>query len=371
MSLIESVHNLYLKSPAEKARLKTVQALQAKKDRNPNHTLGTADTSTLRKNQLILRSATRRQVLAWSASAAALAIFGAEAAGVGIPINLGKSGNSIDYSAFDGWDKDKGMSFQKGKIDKMGLIFEQETEMPGYPEVGELMRTIAQGFADLKDYTETEVTSFDVGLIDLPDALTQFAEARKYDQVDADVVKKDSGENFKGHIFMPKGGSDFQILFDNSITGAPRVAKELIIASEFSQFLYWKEFKDFIMKSVTEKYDFPTISREELREALSVSASYKDEKSSITSFGPEFDNADSELSGAGLWHTMRAFGKFKFDRALSPRDLQNLPQYERAFEAAVAKGILVETTRGNYDWKKGIGPFSPEWISIAIAVRKN
>jgi hypothetical protein len=50
--------------------------------------------------------------------------------------------------------------------------------------------------------------------------------------------------------------------------------------------------------------------------------------------------------------------------ALSSRDLGVLESNNKAFEGARSVGILEEKGKGNFVWKEGIGPFSPEWTSI-------
>lgn len=262
------------------------------------------------------------------------------------------------------------------------------SSLPGFKEVGEIMQAL-QTPASLHAYFSMPTPEKPVGII-VKDLVTE-ADAIGALQLETHVIAVDAAlkENKTGNIQKMLLGqveriNAIGIEMDTSFVNVPDVIKQLILVKEFSHFLFIAQHMDLVKKQVLEHFTLvePKNPLPDLATFLYFNGRMKETAPQLTipSLTDLFDHAFTDLDGAGYFYIMPAYGWMKRQTLsnggpLLPDELTTqsdsfLHSDEQAFQAAISAGLLIEKTPGEFIWKEGIGPFSPEWTGIMRPIFK-
>lgn len=267
---------------------------------------------------------------------------------------------------YKNWERYKNSSFLSLLVIEMGRDIEADTEFPGFAEVGTLIRLSQEHPEQLQEYYPLVVNRIDVRLRNLVQEAGAIGSMDPKAKGITEVIKignKKTGQIQEG-VAANIQSIDISVSLTNSFYLAPDIAKKLILVKEFSHLLYSKEQRQRIFEEFQQNYDLLEPIPEDLSTYLYLNAQGKDLLNKIPPLSDLFDHARVDLDGAGYWHIMRAFGKMRRKGMFTQQDLQALSSDNFTFEEALKRGLLIEKVPGGFEWKQGIGPFSPEWLAI-------
>lgn len=281
-------------------------------------------------------------------------------------------------SAYNGWERYENSNLPKEVVMGIARDLASNTEYPGFAEVGSLLIEANTTNGSLAPRIRPLNTQEDLR-ISLLRSMAQKMGAVAYLEIDNTSIgtegefKLKGGGEFRPGLFTRiEDPTKIQAILDSNTAFAPDEAKRLLIVKELSHLLLITEHKRAIMSQVLQDYDIrlkdPTLDLEDI---LYVSALDKPHFKNIPSLTDLFDNAGLDIDGGGYWYILKALGKMISRGLLKGEDLVVLNSNVQAFEAAKRRGLLIERGKGEFDWKEGIGPFSPEWTAIGRAVLRN
>lgn len=279
---------------------------------------------------------------------------------------------------YTGWERYANRNLPRETVMDIARDLAADTEYPGFSEVGQMVveANTRNGSIDPRIKPLSTVEDLRIGLLkDL--SHQQGALAR--------LEVKNTTTGIEGE-FKPKGEAEFQqgfftrvtepnvltVILDSSSYVAPEMAKKLLIVKEFSHLLLIAEHKKAIAAQVLQNFDVrfknPAF---DIEDVLYSSGQDKPDFNNIPSLTDLFNHTRIDWDGAGYWYVIRALGKMMAKGVFSSKDLDILNSNVAAFQAARKDGLLIEQGSGDYVWKQGIGPFSPEWTAIGRAVLWN
>ena len=188
----------------------------------------------------------------------------------------------------------------------------------------------------------------------------------KGSQTEMEIVDKQTGTREPKVFIIPDRDLEYTIVLNNSLSYAPTIVKKLVLVKEFSHFLYISQLRDALVRDISARWEFPEVGQNNLADFLFINAVVHESTDHIPTLPDFYNNFNHYVDGAGYWHIMRAYGRMKARKMLSANDISSILRVDDVFNRALAKGILKDTGKGNYERKDGIGPMSPEWTSIIV-----
>lgn len=268
---------------------------------------------------------------------------------------------------YAGWEKYQDSVLPKEIAIAIGEDLKKDTSYPGFSEIGPLVIASQLDPEKIKTFYSSNLQG-EVSIVFAntikAGSLSDLEHNTKSVVLETEIYNK-SRHTQKG-VLVQINSLNLSVRLDNTSYLAPDAAKRLLLVKEFSHFLYIAKQREIIKQEVLENFEIvqPKVSESELGVLLQMNAFMRSGTESIVSLGERFENAIIDLDGAGYWHIMRAYGKMKVNGVLSPRDVLILGSDDLAFETARQRGLLIEKKKGEFVWKEGIGPFSPQWTDI-------
>lgn len=286
----------------------------------------------------------------------------------------------IGEGPFAHWERYVNGSVPTDNVLQIAARLRQNKMYPGFSEVADVMTSVNTDPTALTNLLGIAAPQTPVG-IKLQDSATtsgftaSLAIKPKNIQIIAGEIRdKKTGKLRKVNLTKVDEIEFVEVELDNSLKTAPDALRELLIVKEYSQLLYINELKQKIREQVSANLDIvePKNPSPNLETFLYVNGTSKAiaPEADIPSMGDLFDHTLRYMDGAGYWHIMRAYGKMRRQKLsngnlMIPDDAANSywASDNFAFENALKQGLLIESN-GEFTWKEGIGPFSPEWTSI-------
>lgn len=270
---------------------------------------------------------------------------------------------------YAGWERYQNKPLPKEIVLKIGQDLAKDTQYPGFKEVGELIILAQEHPEQLQKYLSGAKTSVGISLAEtVPErgALGYLVYHPVTTEIAAKTKDKRTGD-IKDGVFIKWDKVDLKVELDNSYIFSPNIFKKLIIVKEYSHLLYHPQHKDKIIQEVLDHYEIlkPTADLN-IPNLLYQTALHEERNTPVS--GALFSQAKYDADGAGYWHIMPAYGKMKALGMVNAQSLDVLENDDRAFETARKRGLLIEKNKGEFVWKEGIGPFSPEWTQITRAI---
>lgn len=288
-------------------------------------------------------------------------------AGVGLGALAGVGGKWLfdrleTQNPYRNWEKYRNSALPRELTLALGEDIEKTVEYQGFPQVGRIIVAVQKDPESLKKIIPYLDGAIDIRL--------------------SDTVRKEGAVGFLDHDFRGIGTKviiedirtgktqettlvnptrlKLTVYLDNSFYLAPDVAKKFILVKEFSHLLYVQQHALVITDQVLSRFNIRVPEGINLPLFLWSNGHLKAISRNIPSFGDYFDNAFFDYDGAGYWHNTPAFGKMKKLGHLSTKDIVVLATNNTIFNEALRAGLLIETGYGEFTWRDGIGPFSPQ-----------
>ena len=271
------------------------------------------------------------------------------------------------FDPYRHWELYRNGTLPREHVAAIGRDLAHSPQYPGFPEVGTIIALSLEQPSQLQQYLPQLENHgpIDIKLSNLMariGALSELFVDTNGVGITATVRHNQTGETKQGGLAkvdrMP-----LVVNMDNGFASAPDVAKKLIIVKEFSHLLYMNLHQQVIAQTVLQRFEIDLEEPVNLPNLLFINAQASVKIRGID-FGDMYNNAPDDLDGAGYWHIIQALGKMRAMGLLSPTDLVILEGANTAFEEAKRRGLLIEENPGEFVWKEGIGPFSPEWTAM-------
>jgi hypothetical protein len=308
-------------------------------------------------------------------------LIGTAAAGVGA-ILLGKrildpqpstsqpvESKPAPLNPYANWERFRNRSLSSEILVAIGQDLEKDTRYPGFAEAGRLIIQTQQNPDGLQAYLpqfeghpalEVSLTN----LLQRQNALANMETAAHSDGKVRVTEKNRQTGAVREYDLSKFVTVRHSVNLDNGIIFAPAAAKKLLLIKEFSHFLYYQKQKEHLERELGEKYEFEMPGIADVGALILLNGYDKLSTPSIPNLSDGFDNALLDIDGAGYYHIAAAFCQMKAEGQFSQTDLGVLDSNNRAYEAAKKAGLLLPKGGNKFEWKEGIGPFSPEWTKI-------
>lgn len=270
------------------------------------------------------------------------------------------------------WERHQNSTLPRELVLAIGEDIEKAVDYAGFPQVGRLITIIQKDPESLKKIVPYIDGPIDVRLSDT--VRTERAVGllhHDFRGVGIKVFIEDlrTGKTQETTLVNPTR-LKLTVHIDNSFYLAPDVAKKFILVKEFSHLLYVRQHTQVITEQVLSQFSIRVPEGTNLPLLLWSNGQLKASSEYIPSLGDYFDNAFFDYDGAGYWHNTPAFGKMKKLGHLSSKDVGVLATNNTIFNESLRAGLLVEIGHGEFAWRTGIGPFSPQWLGIIRNVIK-
>lgn len=303
----------------------------------------------------------RRKVLKWAAGVG-LGIL----AGVGVKKAVDEVFLRKD-SPYAGWERYQNSYFPEDAVLEIAKDLASSSQYPGFSEVGNLMARVQRRPEALSEIQPQMIGPLRIRLTNLvqtDQAIGSLEHNLRGQYVRGWVTDKNSGVS-KEVIFVNAKEVRLEILFDNSFYLAPDAGKKLIIVKEVSHLLYVDLLRSLIAEEVRRNFDItveqPSV---DLPNFLFINSMLKPDERKMPDLGYFFDNGLFLLDGAGYWHIMPALGKMIRQGLFAQRDLRVMHSDYEAFRAAVSRDWLIERGKGEFVWRRDVGPFHKGWQDV-------
>lgn len=291
-------------------------------------------------------------------------------AGIGAVTIIGVGGKWLfDHlgaqSPYRNWERYRNSTLPRELVLAIGEDIKKTAEYTGFPQVGQLITTIQKDPESPKKIIPFIDGPIDVRLSDT--ARTERAVGllhHNFEGVSIKVFIQDlrTGRTQETTLANPIR-LKLTVYIDNSFYLAPDVVKKFILVKEFSHLLYTRQHAQVITEQVISRFSVRVPEGTNLPLLLWSNGVGGLSRPNL-SLGDYFNNASLDYDGAGYWHNTPAFGKMKKLGHLSPKDVGVLATNNTIFNESLRVGLLVETSHGEFAWRSGIGPFSPQWLDI-------
>lgn len=279
-------------------------------------------------------------------------------------------GQESHPNPYSGWEKYKNGELPQETVVAIGQDLAGNHEYPGFAEVGEIILKSQLNPDQLQAYSPVFKDRIPVvfsNIMQTDGSLSAIENA--YDTLNPAPValrNKQSLAVTRGFLVYTDR-MRLKVIMDNGSHDAPEIAKKLLLVKEFCHLLYIQQHANVLAQELLGNYDLALPQPiPDLHTSIFISANYKYQAKSpeIPEIGDYFKNALTDIDGAGYWHVLPAFGKMKRGGVFTNKHLSQLWTFNQPFEKAFAQGFLIEKTKGEFVWKDGVTPFSPEWTRI-------
>ncbi len=277
----------------------------------------------------------------------------------------------LQSSPYDHWEKYTGKEFPQDAIVAIGRNLGNNTEYPGFSDVGNLIVRSHLSTNELREYFPILTSRIPLQSADIHEPGLMQPASNDATIKELTVIDQTTGRSFQ-EPFVETKSLKLTVKIDSGIYLVPEKVRQLVVAKEFSHVLYLQQCADNIASQVESRYSIVRSSdTTSIPTFLFINSIRYGGQPNRHSLGDAFDNGNLDIDGAGYWHIMKAFGKMKTKGQLSSVDLSYLSSVNTAFEKATEMGLLIQTQQNSFQWKVNISPFSPEWTSITRSILTN
>lgn len=267
---------------------------------------------------------------------------------------------------YNNWERYDNKVLPPELVIRLGQDLQSLNVYPGFHQAGELLVTSQQQPDRLRDFApEFNGMLFPVMVVS-KQTQTMLTVIRRARIIGTLIEDKQAHTTIQVNLNDIKDVS-LGIEIDGKGMKASPNAKRLLLVKEISHLFYYPQAKQRVVDAINARYNIETTSPRASDFSTFIFYSGFDRLISpqrVPSLGDEFDNAYYDIDGAGQWHIIPALGKMRTYGLLSDYDLSVLSTPNRAFDASVEQGLLIEKEKGEFVWKEGVGPFSSEWIKL-------
>ncbi len=288
------------------------------------------------------------------------------AAGSVVKLEVDRQQYDQEEKSYQGWEAYQNRVLPQFLVLQIGQNIEH-TDYPGFNEVGKIIQRSQTDFTSLEQFYPRLQNPIGVGMSNLVQkigAIADFNESITGVGVNVALKDKKTGAQQNTVLVDPTKVSSSQVLLENSMWLASSMAKRLLLVKEFSHLLYMDQFKQILLDYVTSRFVVTTAAKASLDDLLVTMAYLYGDPAKPSLLGYYFDNGRKFLDYAGYWHIMPAFGLAMERGDLTSQDIGVMYSDKHAFTEAKNRGLLLEPTKGQFQWKQGVGPFSQEWQDV-------